>query len=83
MTRPLSPASGPLPGRDRRAVRHAAPAGRYRIAEERHVAVVGRHDDAGASAVSFRYRDGTQDNGVPADAAIDRIVAAIESREQV
>ncbi|MCB0885578.1 MAG: FAD-dependent oxidoreductase [Propionibacteriaceae bacterium] len=30
-----------LPGRDRRAVRHAAPAGSYRIAADRHVAVVG------------------------------------------
>lgn len=29
------------PGRDRHAVRHAAPTGRYRITEDRHVAVVG------------------------------------------
>jgi threonyl-tRNA synthetase len=39
--------------------------------------------DAEAGAVSFRFRDGTQDNGVPVADAIERIVAAIESREQV
>jgi threonyl-tRNA synthetase len=39
--------------------------------------------DAEAGAVSFRFRDGTQDNGVPLADAIDRIVASIESREQV
>jgi threonyl-tRNA synthetase len=40
-------------------------------------------DDVEAGAVSFRYRDGRQDNGVPIDEAIARVVAAIESREQV
>ena len=40
-------------------------------------------DDVAAGAVSFRYRDGRQDNGVPIDEAIARVVAAIESREQV
>jgi len=39
--------------------------------------------DAEAGAVSFRFRDGTQDNAVPVAAAIERIVTAIESREQV
>ena len=33
--------------------------------------------------MSFRYRDGRQDNGVPVDEAIARVVAAVESREQV
>jgi threonyl-tRNA synthetase len=32
--------------------------------------------DAAAGAVSFRYRDGTQKNGVPIQAAIEEIVAA-------
>lgn len=32
--------------------------------------------DASAGAVSFRYRDGSQNNGVPIQAAIDEIVAA-------
>jgi threonyl-tRNA synthetase len=40
-------------------------------------------DDVEAGAVSFRYRNGSQDNGVPVDEAIARVVAAIESREQV
>jgi threonyl-tRNA synthetase len=39
--------------------------------------------DVEAGAVSFRYRDGRQDNGVPVAEAIDRIRAAVESREQV
>jgi len=40
-------------------------------------------DDLEAGAVSFRYRDGRQDNGVSVDDAIARVVAAVESREQV
>jgi threonyl-tRNA synthetase len=40
-------------------------------------------DDVAAGAVSFRYRDGHQDNGVSVDEAITRVVAAVESREQV
>jgi threonyl-tRNA synthetase len=37
-------------------------------------------DDVAADAVSFRFRDGTQDNGVPVDAAVERIVAAVRDR---
>ena len=40
-------------------------------------------DDVSAGAVSFRYRDGRQDNGVPVDEAIGRVAAAVESRAQV
>ncbi|RJS47408.1 threonine--tRNA ligase [Nocardioides cavernaquae] len=40
-------------------------------------------DDVAAGAVSFRYRDGRQDNGVPIDEAIARVQAAVASREQV
>ncbi|MCB2414089.1 threonine--tRNA ligase [Demequina sp. TTPB684] len=40
-------------------------------------------DDADAGAVSFRFRDGSQDNQVPVDVAVARIVEAIESRAQV
>ena len=32
--------------------------------------------DAAAGHVSFRYRDGTQNNGVPIQAAIDEIIAS-------
>jgi threonyl-tRNA synthetase len=37
-------------------------------------------DDADAGAVSFRFRDGSQDNGVPVDEAVARIVQAVRSR---
>ncbi|GAB2626207.1 threonine--tRNA ligase [Nocardioides ginkgobilobae] len=40
-------------------------------------------DDVEAGAVSFRYRDGRQDNGVPVEEAIARVAAAVASREQV
>ena len=40
-------------------------------------------DDVAAGAVSFRYRDGRQDNGVPVEEAIQRVVDAVASREQV
>ena len=37
-------------------------------------------EDIAAGAVSFRFRDGTQDNGIPVDEAISRIVAAVRTR---
>jgi len=40
-------------------------------------------EDAAAGAVSFRYRDGRQDNGVPVAQAVERITAAIRDRVQV
>jgi threonyl-tRNA synthetase len=40
-------------------------------------------DDVAAGAVSFRYRSGAQQNGVPIAEAIDEIVAAVETRAQV
>jgi threonyl-tRNA synthetase len=39
--------------------------------------------DIEAGAVSFRYRSGDQDNGVPLDEAVARILEAIETRVQV
>ena len=39
--------------------------------------------DVDAGAVSFRYRDGRQDNGVPIEEAIERVASAVASREQV
>lgn len=38
--------------------------------------LIAGEQDASAGAVSFRYRDGTQKNGVPVAEAIDEIVAA-------
>ncbi|MGV1037932.1 MAG: threonine--tRNA ligase [Candidatus Nanopelagicales bacterium] len=40
-------------------------------------------EDQQADAVSFRFRDGTQRNGVPVDEAIAEIVAAVAARVQV
>ncbi|TFD93983.1 threonine--tRNA ligase [Cryobacterium lactosi] len=40
-------------------------------------------DDRANGAVSFRFRDGTQENGVPVADAIRRILAAIGTRAQV
>ena len=37
-------------------------------------------EDAGKGAVSFRYRDGTQENGVPVEQAVASVVAAVEQR---
>jgi threonyl-tRNA synthetase len=40
-------------------------------------------DDVAKAAVSFRFRDGTQRNGVPVDEAIAEIVSAVARRIQV
>jgi len=40
-------------------------------------------DDIEKGAVSFRYRDGRQDNGVPLAEAIERVQQAVATREQV
>jgi threonyl-tRNA synthetase len=45
--------------------------------------LIAGEDDRAAGAVSFRYRDGSQENGVPLDEAIAKIVSAIETKAQV
>jgi threonyl-tRNA synthetase len=45
--------------------------------------LIAGNDDVAAGAVSFRYRDGTQHNGVPVDEAIAEIVTAVRDRVQV
>jgi threonyl-tRNA synthetase len=40
-------------------------------------------DDVSKNAVSFRYRSGEQNNGVPVDEAIEEIVKAVEQRVQI
>ena len=40
-------------------------------------------EDRDAHAVSFRFRDGSQENGVPVDQAVERIVDAIKTKAQV
>jgi threonyl-tRNA synthetase len=39
--------------------------------------------DRDNNAVSFRFRDGTQENGIPVADAISRILAAINDKVQV
>lgn len=38
-------------------------------------------EDAEAGAVSFRFRDGSQDNQIPVDEAVERILTAIRMKE--
>ena len=45
--------------------------------------LIAGEEDRSAGAVSFRFRDGSQLNGVPVAEAVDRIVQSIETREQV
>ncbi|MBB1256531.1 threonine--tRNA ligase [Streptomyces sp. OF3] len=45
--------------------------------------VIAGDDDMAAGAVSFRYRDGSQKNGIPREEAIAEIQRAVDSREQV
>ena len=45
--------------------------------------VIAGDSDVEAGAVSFRYRDGRQDNGVPMDEAVARVAEAVAARVQV
>jgi threonyl-tRNA synthetase len=45
--------------------------------------LIAGEEDRAANAVSFRYRDGHQENGVPVEEAVERILEAIASKAQV
>jgi threonyl-tRNA synthetase len=45
--------------------------------------LIAGEEDAAHGAVSFRFRDGSQDNGVPVEQAVARIVDAVRRRVQV
>ena len=45
--------------------------------------LIAGEDDRAAGAVSFRFRDGTQENGIPIVQAIERITTAIATKVQV
>jgi threonyl-tRNA synthetase len=45
--------------------------------------VIAGDRDMEEGAVSFRYRNGDQDNGVPVDEAVQRVVEAVAKRVQV
>jgi threonyl-tRNA synthetase len=42
--------------------------------------LIAGEQDRSAGTVSFRFRDGSQTNGIPVDEAIDKIVAAISGK---
>jgi threonyl-tRNA synthetase len=45
--------------------------------------LIAGEEDRANGAVSFRFRDGHQENGIPVDEAIERILDAIETKAQV
>jgi threonyl-tRNA synthetase len=45
--------------------------------------LIAGEEDRAAGAVSFRYRDGSQENGVPVADAVAKILEAIETKAQV
>ncbi|WP_435971083.1 threonine--tRNA ligase [Streptomyces sp. Qhu_M48] len=45
--------------------------------------IIAGDEDMAAGAVSFRYRDGSQENGVPVDEAIAKLAKVVEDRVQV
>ncbi|MCZ9346685.1 threonine--tRNA ligase, partial [Streptomyces sp. TRM76130] len=45
--------------------------------------VIAGDEDMAAGAVSFRYRDGSQENGIPVEDAIAKIAKVVEERTQV
>jgi threonyl-tRNA synthetase len=56
---------------------------RNATAEKIPVQVIVGEEDRAKGAVSFRFRDGTQRNGIPIAEAIDLIRAAIDAHSQV
>ncbi|MGL4745562.1 MAG: threonine--tRNA ligase [Dermatophilaceae bacterium] len=45
--------------------------------------LIAGEEDRAANAVSFRYRDGSQQNGVPVADAVEEVCAAVRERRQV
>jgi threonyl-tRNA synthetase len=45
--------------------------------------LIAGEEDRSNNAVSFRYRDGSQENGIPIETAIERVLAAIVAKDQV
>jgi len=45
--------------------------------------LIAGEDDRANNAVSFRFRDGHQENGIPVDEAVERILESIRSKAQV
>ena len=45
--------------------------------------VIAGDEDMAAGAVSFRYRDGSQENGIPVEEAIAKIAQVVADRVQI
>jgi threonyl-tRNA synthetase len=45
--------------------------------------LIAGEDDRANNAVSFRFRDGHQENGIPVDEAVERILESIRTKAQV
>jgi threonyl-tRNA synthetase len=45
--------------------------------------MIAGEEDQKAGAVSFRYRNGEQKNGIPINVAIDEVLSAIHNRAQI
>jgi threonyl-tRNA synthetase len=45
--------------------------------------VIAGDEDMSNNSVSFRYRDGSQENGIPFDEAIAKIAQVVEERSQI
>ena len=45
--------------------------------------LIAGEEDRAKGAVSFRYRDGSQENGVPIDKAIEKVLEAVRTKAQV
>jgi threonyl-tRNA synthetase len=54
----------------------------HTMAKVPFILLAGGEDEA-AGAVSFRFRDGHQENGIPVDEAVARIIKAIDDKVQV
>lgn len=54
----------------------------HTLAKIPYMVIAGETDEQ-AGAVSFRFRDGTQRNGIELDSAVEEITRVVESREQV
>ncbi|NBY51189.1 MAG: hypothetical protein EBQ55_01300, partial [Actinobacteria bacterium] len=45
--------------------------------------MIAGEEDQNAGAVSFRYRNGEQKNGIPINVAINEVLSAIHNRSQI
>ncbi|WP_414683060.1 threonine--tRNA ligase [Microbacterium sp. UBA1612] len=56
---------------------------RTHTAQKVPLQLIAGEQDRAADAVSFRFRDGTQENAIPVDVAVERIIASIRDKALV